>query len=80
MAALLAHAMLERQWSRIGLTVVLDGIGFAIFWILNVSLTLSQMLLPRLANIRAGKLEEDHTNRIFDFTDIHLEGIYLLIL
>ena len=33
-----------------------------------------------LGNIGSSKQEEDQTNRVFDFTDIHLEGVYRLIL
>lgn len=36
--------------------------------------------LGNIGNIGSSKQEEDQTNRVFDFTDIHLEGVYRLIL
>ena len=36
--------------------------------------------IGNIGNIGSSKQEEDQTNRVFDLTDLHLEGVYRLIL
>lgn len=54
--------------------------GFLIVPNLNGSQTLSLMFCHGWLTFGQANTEEDQTNRVFNFTDIHFEGSYPLIL